>query len=81
MDRRLKMMIESDTHHMFNSRDDLCKDQLGLQVVQLPPGGDSGEQVSTAAILHYQIQLPACLEHLVKTHDVGVTQLLHAADL
>ncbi len=66
---------------MLHSRNDLCKDQLSFQVVKLPPGGDSGEQVSSAAILHHQIQLPAGLDHLVKSHYVGVAQLLHAADL
>lgn len=74
-------MMTDSAHHVFNSRDDLRKDQLGFQVVQLPPGGDSGEEVSTAAILHHQIQLPAGLEHLVKSHYVGVAKLLHAADL
>lgn len=68
-------------HHVFYSRDDLCKHQLGFQVVQFPPGGDSGEQVPTAAVLHHQIQLPAGLHHLVQTHYVGMAQLLHAADL
>ncbi len=79
----MMMMIEMDAkaHHVLNSRDDLCKDQLRFQVIQLPPGGDSGEQVSTAAILHHQVQLPAGLEHLVQSHYVGVTQLLHAAYL
>lgn len=72
---------ETEAHHVLNSRDDLCKDQLGLQVVKLPPCGDSREQVSTAAVLHDQIQLPARLHHLIKAHYVGVAQLLHAADL
>lgn len=77
------MMMKTDTeaHHVFNSREDLCKDQLGFQVVELPPGGDSGEQVPTTAILHHQIQLPTGLQHLVKSHYVGVAQFLHAADL
>lgn len=66
---------------MLHSRDDLRKHELGFQVVQLPPGGDSGEQVSTAAVLHHQIEFPAGLYHLIETHNVGVTQLLHAADL
>lgn len=74
-------MVTDSAHHVFNSRDDLCKDQLGFQVVQFPPGGDSGEKVSTAAVLHHQIQLPAGLNHLVKSHYVGVAKLLHAADL
>lgn len=76
-------MTKTDTgaHHVFNSRDDLCKDQLGFQVIKLPPGGDSGEQVSTTAILHHKIQLPAGLQYLVEAHYVGVAQLLHAADL
>lgn len=62
-----QMMIQTDAaaHHVFNSRDDLCKNQLGLQLVELPPGGDSGVQVSTAAVLHHQIHLPARLHHLV----------------
>lgn len=74
-ERRLK------THHVFDGRDDLSKHQLGLQVIQLPPGGDPGEQVSAAAILHHQVQLLAALQHLVKPHYVRVAQLLHAADL
>lgn len=72
---------ETEAHHVLNSRDDLCEDQLGFQVVKLPPRGDSREQVSTAAVLHDQIQLPARLHHLIKAHYVGVAQLLHAADL
>lgn len=76
-------MINSDTkaHHVFHSGDDLCKHQLCFQVVQLPPAGDSGEQVPAAAILHHQIQPSGGLYHLVKAHNVGVAQLLHAADL
>lgn len=69
------------SHHVFNSGDDLSKDQLGLQVVQLPSSSDSREQVSTASILHNQIQPSAGLDHLVKAHYIGVAQLLHAADL
>lgn len=70
-----------NTHHVFDGGDDLSKHQLGLQLVQLPPGGDPGEQVSAAAILHHQVQLLAALQHLVKTHYVRVAQLLHTADL
>lgn len=66
---------------MFNSRDDLCKDQLGFQVVELPSSGDAREQVSTVAVLHHQIQPSAGLDRLIKAHYVGVTQLLHAVDL
>lgn len=69
------------THHVFDGRDNLSKHQLGLQIVQLPPGGDPGEQVSAAAILHHQVELLAALQHLVKPHYVRVAQLLHAADL
>ena len=74
-------MKKAPPHHVFHSRDDLCEHHLALQVVELPSGGDSGEEVSTAAVLHHQVQLPAGLHHLVQTHDVGVAQLLHAADL
>lgn len=69
------------THHVFHCRNDLSKDQLGFQVAQLPPGGDSGEEVASAAVLHHQVDLPAGLQHLVQPHDVGVAQLLHALDL
>lgn len=75
-----QFMVSREAHHVFYSRDDLCKDQLGFQVVKLPSGGDSGEQVSTAAVLHHQVHFPAALDHLVKAHYVGVAQLLHAAD-
>lgn len=75
-----QFMVSREAHHVFYSRDDLCKDQLGFQVAKLPSGGDSGEQVSTAAILHHQVHFPAGLDHLVKAHYVGVAQLLHAAD-
>lgn len=68
-------------YHVFYSRYDLCKDQLGFQVTKLPPGGDSREQVSTTTILHHQIKLSAGFDHLVQTHDVGVAQLFHTADL
>lgn len=54
---RLMVLVKSDTeaHHVFNSRDDLCKNQLCFKVIKPPSGGNSGEQVSTAAILHHQM--------------------------
>lgn len=75
--------INSDkqAHHVLKSRHDLCKDQLAVQIVKFPPGGDSWEQISTAAILHHQIHLPSGLDHLIQTHHIRVAQLLHAADL
>lgn len=78
----IKYLNNNDgTHHVFHSRNDLSKDHLGFQVGQLPPRGDSGEKVPTATILHHQVDLPAGLKHLVQPHNVGVAQLLHAADL
>lgn len=66
---------------MFNSSYDLCKDQFGFQVIESPPGGDTGEEVSPAAVLHNHIESPASLKNLIQAHYVGVAQLLHAADL
>lgn len=71
----------TEAHHVFDGRDDLRKDQFGLQVVEFPSGGYPGEQVSAAAVLHDQVQLPAGVDHLVEAHYVGMAQLLHAADL
>lgn len=75
------LLLVAGTHHVFYSRDNLCKDQFAFQFIQLPPGGDPGKQVSSTAILHHQIKLPARLKHLIKTHYIGVAELLHAADL
>lgn len=76
-----QILINTAAHHVSNSRDDLCKNQLGFQVIKFPPCGDSGEEVSAAAVLHHQIQPPAGLDHLIEAHHVGVAELFHAGDL
>lgn len=43
------------TDHMFNSRDDLSKDDLAFRVGQFPLCGYLGVELSTPSILHHQV--------------------------
>lgn len=65
---------------MLDCRQNLRKHKLALQVRETTPVADPTEQLSSASILHHQIEPLERLHHLIQTHYVGVSQLLHATD-
>ena len=69
------------TYHVIHGGDHLSEQRASLWFCQAALVGDLGEELSSAGVLHHDMQLGQRLHHLVQPDDVGVVHLLHAGDL
>ena len=57
---------------IFETIDDLSKDELGLVFIQLPPSSHEGEEVTTSADLHDVDDMAVDFETLIQPDNVLV---------
>ncbi len=63
---------------MLHSWENLREDDLAVDVGELPLCVDLRVELSSACVLHDQVQTGQRLHHLIQTDDIRMVQLFHA---